>query len=169
MNFVIIPALIGPLLGPTVGGLIVHWLSWRDIFFVNVPVGLAGLCAGRAAHAGLPRAETPRRSTSSAWCCSAPASALLSWLLEVFGEHTLPRCTSVACWRCSLSLLLAATAGTRGACAFPLLRLALFACAPSASRCWAASSRGWASAACPSCCRCCTSSGSGCRRGSRAC
>src|SRR5689334_23455804 len=37
MNFVIIPALIGPLLGPTIGGLIVHWLSWRDIFFVNVP------------------------------------------------------------------------------------------------------------------------------------
>ena len=43
MNFVIIPALIGPLLGPTVGGLIVHWTSWRVIFFVNVPVGLAAL------------------------------------------------------------------------------------------------------------------------------
>ena len=41
MNFVIVPALIGPLLGPTVGGLIVHWLSWREIFFVNIPVGLA--------------------------------------------------------------------------------------------------------------------------------
>ncbi|MFN7834641.1 MAG: MFS transporter [Burkholderiaceae bacterium] len=32
MNFVIIPALIGPLLGPTIGGLIVHWFSWRVIF-----------------------------------------------------------------------------------------------------------------------------------------
>src|SRR5262249_44412197 len=43
MNFVIIPALIGPLLGPTVGGLIVHWISWRQIFFVNVPIGIAAL------------------------------------------------------------------------------------------------------------------------------
>ena len=38
MNFVIIPALIGPLLGPTVGGLIVHWVSWREIFFVSTQV-----------------------------------------------------------------------------------------------------------------------------------
>lgn len=43
MNFVIIPALIGPLLGPTIGGLIVHWLSWREIFFVNVPIGIMAL------------------------------------------------------------------------------------------------------------------------------
>ena len=43
MNFVIIPALIGPLLGPTVGGLIVYWTSWRVFFFINVAVGLAAL------------------------------------------------------------------------------------------------------------------------------
>src|SRR6476661_5670134 len=36
-------ALIRTLLGPTVGGLIVHWSSWRAIFFVNVPVGLLAL------------------------------------------------------------------------------------------------------------------------------
>lgn len=40
MNFVIIPALIGPLLGPLRGGVIMQWLSWRAIFFVNLPVGL---------------------------------------------------------------------------------------------------------------------------------
>ena len=37
------PALIGPLLGPTVGGLIVHWTSWRAIFFINVPFGLIAM------------------------------------------------------------------------------------------------------------------------------
>ncbi len=59
MNFVIIPALIGPLLGPTVGGLIVHWFSWRYIFFINVPVGLLALLLG---HRFMPdyRSDTPR-------------------------------------------------------------------------------------------------------------
>jgi EmrB/QacA subfamily drug resistance transporter len=41
MNFVIIPALIGPLLGPSIGGLIIHWFSWPMIFFINIPIGIA--------------------------------------------------------------------------------------------------------------------------------
>ena len=43
MSFVAIPALIGPMLGPIAGGLIVGYLQWRFIFFVNIPIGLAGL------------------------------------------------------------------------------------------------------------------------------
>src|ERR1700757_3294952 len=43
MSFVAIPALIGPMLGPIAGGLIVAYLHWRVIFFVNIPIGLAGL------------------------------------------------------------------------------------------------------------------------------
>ncbi len=43
MSFVAIPALIGPMLGPLVGGLIVGYLHWRVIFFVNIPIGIAGL------------------------------------------------------------------------------------------------------------------------------
>lgn len=34
--------------GPLVGGLMIHWLGWRSIFFVNIPVGLAGLALTRS-------------------------------------------------------------------------------------------------------------------------
>ncbi|HXN35838.1 MAG TPA: MFS transporter, partial [Opitutaceae bacterium] len=43
MSFVAVPGLIGPLIGPLAGGLIVGYLHWRMIFFVNIPVGLAGM------------------------------------------------------------------------------------------------------------------------------
>src|ERR1700743_425344 len=43
MSFVAIPSLIGPMLGPLAGGLIVDYLHWRVIFFVNAPIGLIGL------------------------------------------------------------------------------------------------------------------------------
>src|SRR6202166_3160071 len=43
MSFVSIPALIAPMLGPIAGGLIVGYLHWRVIFFLNIPIGLAGL------------------------------------------------------------------------------------------------------------------------------
>ncbi|WP_293925130.1 MFS transporter [Sphingobacterium sp. UBA6320] len=43
MNFAIIPALIGPVLGPLVGGYMVDYLSWHWIFLINIPIGLVGL------------------------------------------------------------------------------------------------------------------------------
>ena len=43
MALATLPALIGPMLGPVVGGLIITHLSWRWIFWVNVPFGVAGL------------------------------------------------------------------------------------------------------------------------------
>jgi EmrB/QacA subfamily drug resistance transporter len=43
MSFVAIPGLIGPMLGPLMGGLIVAYFHWRFIFFVNIPIGLFGL------------------------------------------------------------------------------------------------------------------------------
>src|ERR1700723_1503973 len=43
MSFVAIPGLVGPMLGPIAGGLIVGYLHWRAIFFLNLPVGIFGL------------------------------------------------------------------------------------------------------------------------------
>lgn len=42
MSWLLVPALIGPILGPPVGGIIVTYLDWRWIFYINVPIGLLG-------------------------------------------------------------------------------------------------------------------------------
>jgi EmrB/QacA subfamily drug resistance transporter len=38
-----LPAALGPILGPVLGGLVLTWLSWRWLFLINVPVGIVGL------------------------------------------------------------------------------------------------------------------------------
>jgi EmrB/QacA subfamily drug resistance transporter len=43
MSFVAVPALIGPVMGPPLGGLIVTYASWRWIFFINVPICALGI------------------------------------------------------------------------------------------------------------------------------
>ncbi|MET0240119.1 MAG: MFS transporter [Sphingobium sp.] len=46
LNWLLIPGIIGPMLGPPLGGAIVTYGSWHGIFFINVPVGLLGLVLG---------------------------------------------------------------------------------------------------------------------------
>jgi len=43
MSWFLVPGLIGPILGPPVGGLIVTYLDWRWIFYVNIPIGIVGV------------------------------------------------------------------------------------------------------------------------------
>lgn len=124
MNFVIIPALIGPLLGPTVGGLIVHWLSWRYIFFVNVPVGLLALWLARR-HMPDYRGDAARPLDVVGLVLFGSGAALLSWLLEIFGEHQIDATSAAVLLLLSLSLLAAYVWHAREA-PHPLLRLALF-------------------------------------------
>jgi EmrB/QacA subfamily drug resistance transporter len=124
MNFVIIPALLGPLLGPTVGGLIVHWLSWRYIFFVNVPIGLLTLWFARRYMPDY-RSETPRPLDMRGWLLFASGAGLLSWILEVWGEPQLNTAQALGLLAVAVALL-AAYAWHALRVPFPLLRLTLF-------------------------------------------
>jgi len=42
MSFITIPGLVGPLIGPTLGGWLVEEISWHWIFLINVPIGILG-------------------------------------------------------------------------------------------------------------------------------
>ena len=43
MSYVSLPALLGPVTGPPLGGFIATYGSWRWIFFINIPIGVIGL------------------------------------------------------------------------------------------------------------------------------
>jgi EmrB/QacA subfamily drug resistance transporter len=45
MSLVAVPAMLAPILGPTLGGLILDSVSWRWIFYVNVPIGVVAVIA----------------------------------------------------------------------------------------------------------------------------
>jgi EmrB/QacA subfamily drug resistance transporter len=88
MGFVAIPALIGPMLGPLAGGLIVRFFHWRLIFLLNLPFGLAGLYL---VYRYLPdyRADHVEPLDYLGLVLFGCGVALLSYVLEVFGEHSL--------------------------------------------------------------------------------
>ena len=124
MSFVAIPGLIGPMLGPIAGGLIVGYLHWRMIFFVNLPIGLTGLYL---VYRHLPDYREKRTNPLDivGLILFGSGVALLSYVLEVFGEHTLSSREILGLLTISIALL--AGYGLHGAKAeFPLLRLALF-------------------------------------------
>jgi EmrB/QacA subfamily drug resistance transporter len=43
LAYVTMPAMLGPVVGPPIGGLIVTYLSWRWIFFINIPIAVLGV------------------------------------------------------------------------------------------------------------------------------
>ncbi len=47
LNFVTMPGLVGPILGPLLGGMLVTWATWHWIFLINLPIGLLGIFYAR--------------------------------------------------------------------------------------------------------------------------
>jgi EmrB/QacA subfamily drug resistance transporter len=124
VSFVSIPGLIGPMLGPLAGGLIVAYLHWRMIFFVNVPIGILGLYF---VYRHLPDFRASRTDPLDfvGLVLFSSGIALLSYVLEIFGEHTLS--TREILGLVGIAALLLAAYGRHAVTAArPLLRLALF-------------------------------------------
>jgi len=124
MSFVAIPSLIGPMLGPLVGGLIVRYLHWRLIFFVNIPIGILGLLMVYTHLPDYRQAKTPPLD-GIGMILFGSGIALLSYVLEVFGDHSLGAPEILGLLALSALLLFGYGLHARGKRA-PLLRLSLF-------------------------------------------
>lgn len=88
MSFVSIPALLGPVIGPTLGGIITDYLHWRWIFFVNIPIGCIGLYF---ALRYMPNyvVEKLNRLDMIGFILFCGGITGLSYALELLGEHHL--------------------------------------------------------------------------------
>ena len=94
LNFIALPGLIGPVLGPSLGGLIVQYSSWHWIFLVNVPVGILGFVL---AFKHMPQLREPAaRIDVPGYLLFAGGVLLVSYALELFGEHKLSALTTLA-------------------------------------------------------------------------
>jgi len=124
MSFVAIPGLIGPMLGPVAGGVLIKYFHWSVIFFLNVPIGLLGLYL---VYRYLPDFREPKthRLDITGLILFGAGIALLSYVLEVFGEHALSDREIVGLLVISLALL-AGYGFHSMRMKYPLLRLSLF-------------------------------------------
>jgi EmrB/QacA subfamily drug resistance transporter len=125
MSFVSIPALIGPMLGPVAGGLIVAYLHWRFIFFLNIPIGIFGLLMVYMHLPDYREKQTPPLDVVGLILFGS-GIGLLSYVLEIFGEHTLG--TTEILGLLTVAIALIAGYGLHSThTPFPLLQLKLFA------------------------------------------
>ena len=84
LNFVTMPGLVGPILGPVLGGVLVTWASWHWIFLINIPIGIAGLLYARKY---MPDFTTPRRRFDmTGFLLFGLSLVLFSSGIELFGE-----------------------------------------------------------------------------------
>src|SRR5580658_4220652 len=89
MSLVTMPALIGPICGPPLGGFITTYFSWHWIFLINVPIGLVGIAASSRYIANV-RVEHHDPFDFVGFILSGLAIAGLAFGLSVMGLEFLP-------------------------------------------------------------------------------
>jgi EmrB/QacA subfamily drug resistance transporter len=85
VNYLTVPALLGPVVGPPIGGFITTYLHWRLIFFINVPIGIFGIWLTNR-HIQNLREAHPGRLDWFGFALSASGAALLMLGLSLIGS-----------------------------------------------------------------------------------
>ena len=130
MAWVTMPALIGPIIGPPIGGFIVTWFSWNWIFDINVPIGIAGFILVSLFIADI-REPSPGRFDFPGLLLSAVALGGFMGVLEVAGRGLVSLAAVLAMGAAAIlagtAYALRARRQTRALLDFSLLRLPTFA------------------------------------------
>ncbi|MFR6577733.1 MAG: MFS transporter [Klebsiella pneumoniae] len=123
LNFVTMPGLVGPILGPVLGGVFVTWASWHWIFLINIPIGVIGILYARKY---MPNFTTPRRRFDiGGFLLFGLSLVLFSSGIELFGEKIVATWQALAVIAVSLLLLVAYVRHARRH-PTPLISLSLF-------------------------------------------
>ena len=91
-----IPALIGPVVGPPLGGFITTYFHWRWIFFINIPIGILGIVLATIFIPNVREEDTPPLDVAG-FLLSGIGLALLMLGLASGGRHLIPEQVSLAC------------------------------------------------------------------------
>ena len=90
MTYMSVPAIIGPTIGPLLGGVLTTYVDWRWIFYVNVPIGAVGIALALRYVQDVRVAAPPRFDVPGFLLCGA-GLATLQIALENVGHPVVPR------------------------------------------------------------------------------
>jgi EmrB/QacA subfamily drug resistance transporter len=96
LNYLTVPALLGPLCGPPLGGFITTYWHWRWIFFINVPISILGIFLALRFMDNVRESEVPPLDTSG-FVLSAVGLSVLMFGLSAITEDVVPRMLAAAC------------------------------------------------------------------------
>jgi EmrB/QacA subfamily drug resistance transporter len=85
MNWMTIPAMIGPTVGPIVGGVLTSYASWRWVFYLNIPIGVLGAVLGFLLFENF-RAPAPQRFDIGGFLIAAVGLFLFEFAIENLGR-----------------------------------------------------------------------------------
>ena len=124
LNYLTIPALAGPVVGPALGGAITLYFHWRWIFIINVPIGVLGLVLVQRHIPNLIEESVPPFDWRGFVLCGMGLSVLMLGISSL-GGHLLPASVTIASIAGGAAILLVYVAHARRT-AHPSLDLRMF-------------------------------------------